>query len=58
MEYFVILLSINLKTGKVEGKIKRVYVKEGERGQNKYALFCHINLCHFISVVVTLKYIF
>lgn len=30
MEYFVMLLSINLKAGKVEGKIKRVYVKEGE----------------------------
>lgn len=30
MEYFVILLSVNLKTGKVEGKIKRVRVKEGE----------------------------
>lgn len=30
MEHFVIHLNVNLKTGEVEGNIKRVYVKEGE----------------------------
>ena len=30
-------------------------MKEGEQGQNKYGLLCHIDLCDFISVEVTLK---
>lgn len=58
MENFVIHLRINLRTGEVEEKIKRASVKEGKGGQNKHALLCHINLCGFLSVEVTLKYVF
>lgn len=34
MENFVMHLSIYLKTGEVEGKIKRVHMKKKKQGQN------------------------
>lgn len=51
-------LTISLKTGEAGGKINRAYVRKREWSQSKCALLCHVKLCDFMSVEVTLKYIF